>query len=54
MGGVGWGPTHYVVTPTRVEVELRFSWAVTIYIAYISIQNTSELPGWDDVNTLLF
>ena len=28
MGGVGWvswwggGPTHYVVTPTRVEVEL--------------------------------
>ena len=37
MGGVGcggvvvWGgPTHYVVTPTRVEVGLRLSWAVTI------------------------
>ena len=29
---VGWwgGPTHYLVTPTRVEVELRLSWAVTI------------------------
>ena len=24
--GVGWGPTHYLVTPTRVEL----SWAVTI------------------------
>ena len=24
------GPSHYVVTPTRVEVELRLSWAVTI------------------------
>ena len=28
---MGWGgPSHYVVTPTRVEVELRLSWAVTI------------------------
>ena len=27
MGG---GPSHYVVTPTRVEVELRLSWALTI------------------------
>ena len=28
----GWvgGPGHYVVTPTRGEVELRLSWAVTI------------------------
>ena len=25
------GPGHYVVTPTQVEVELRLSWAVTIY-----------------------
>ena len=40
-GGWGDGPTHYVVTPTRVEVELRFSWAVTtakcdynVYTAY--------------------
>ena len=29
MGG---GPTHYVVTPTRVGVELRLSWAVTIIV----------------------
>ena len=30
VGGVGWGgPGHYVVTPTRVEVKLRLSWAVT-------------------------
>ena len=29
MGGWGGGPTHYVVNPTRVEVELRLSWAVT-------------------------
>ena len=29
VGGVG-GPKHYVVTPTRVEVELRLSGAVTI------------------------
>jgi hypothetical protein len=28
-GGVGGGPGHYVVTPTLIEVELRFSWAVT-------------------------
>jgi hypothetical protein len=28
-GVVGGGPTHYVVTPTRIEVELRLSWAVT-------------------------
>ena len=29
--GGGWGgPGHYLVTPTRVEVELRLSWAVTI------------------------
>ena len=29
---VSWvgGPGHYVVTPIRVEVELRLSWAVTI------------------------
>ena len=27
MGG---GPGHYVVTSTRVEVELRLSWALTI------------------------
>ena len=26
-GGVGWVPTNYVVTPTRVEL----SWAVTIF-----------------------
>ena len=27
-GGVGWWgrPCHYVVTPTRIEVELRLSW----------------------------
>ena len=25
--GWGGGPTHYVVTPTQVEVELRLSWA---------------------------
>ena len=33
--GGGWGgPGHYVVTPTRVEVEveLRLSWAVTIIV----------------------
>ena len=32
VGGVGWvgGPSHYVVTPTRVEVELRLGWALTI------------------------
>jgi hypothetical protein len=35
-GVVGWdGPSHYVVTPTQVEVELRLSWAVTI-ILYMS------------------
>ena len=28
--GLGGGPKHYVVNPTRVEVELRLSWAVTI------------------------
>ena len=34
--GLG-GPRHYVVTPTRVEVEMRLSWAVTINIPlYIS------------------
>jgi hypothetical protein len=27
------GPTHYVVTPTQVEVELRLSWAVTTTVA---------------------
>jgi hypothetical protein len=31
--GLGGGPTHYVVTPTRVEVELRLSWAVTILLS---------------------
>ena len=36
LGGVvGWaGPGHYVVTPTRVEVELRMSWAVTKILFY--------------------
>ena len=29
-GWVGGGPGHYVVTPTRVEVELSLSLAVTI------------------------
>ena len=30
---MGWGgPRHYVVTPTRVGVELRLSWAVTIIV----------------------
>ena len=30
-GWGGWcGPGHYLVTPTRVKVELRLSWAVTI------------------------
>jgi hypothetical protein len=28
--GWGGGPGHYVVTKTRDEVELGFSWAVTI------------------------
>ena len=32
VGGWSGGPTHYVVTATRVEVELRLSWAVTIII----------------------
>ena len=40
------GPGHYVVTPTRVEVELRLSWAVTIYE-----KNTSaNFPHFEDVN----
>jgi hypothetical protein len=30
--GGGSGPGHYVVTPTRVEVVLRLSWAVTIFV----------------------
>ena len=35
MGWVVWGgPRHYVVTPTQVEVELRLSWAVTIYFPF--------------------
>ena len=37
MGGwLGGGPGHYVVTPTRVEDELRLSWAVTISIQMIA------------------
>jgi hypothetical protein len=29
---VGWvgGQRHYVVTPTRIEVEFRLSWAMAI------------------------
>ena len=30
VGGWVGGPSHYVVTPTRVEFELRLSWAVKI------------------------
>ena len=27
---VGWGgPSHYVVTPTQVQIELMLSWVVT-------------------------
>ena len=35
----GWGPTHYVVTPTQVEVELRLSWALTKSV----VSSTAEL-----------
>ena len=31
--GVGWGPTHYLVTPTRVEL----SWALTISPSNINL-----------------
>ena len=41
--GWGGGPTHYVVTPTRVEVELRLSWAVTIKLPQLQLQLPAEL-----------
>ena len=43
MGGVG-GPSHYVVTPTRDEVELRLSWAVTIERINVRFQAHND-PG---------
>ena len=57
-GGVG-GPGHYVVTPTRVEVELKLSWAVPISHllhfysgAKLAKFGTKTGPGIHDTKTI--
>ena len=49
VGGLGWGlvgcggPSHYEVTPTRVEVELRLSWVVTILLLIVNEEDLTIL-----------
>ena len=49
-GGVGWGggPSHYVVTPTRVEL----SWAVTI--SWLILDYIFHMMTHSDVSDLTF